>query len=215
MTMKRVLLVLTLAVLCVTGLSAQALEQNKPAVFGVRIGADLNLPSSVNFPEFKMKSFKPGGGVSLGAVVYMPMIQNFYIQPGVSVYYDTFKSDLGVMDDNVDVQSYYDNAYKIGFRIPVLFGYKFNFTETVRMMVYTGPEFNVSFAGHYTGKELPKLTLFEEQRRFDLAWNIGLGFPVNDFMISVDGSFGLTDLYKASPVSYHENRLTVGLTYFF
>ena len=88
------------------------------------------------------------------------------------------------------------------------------------MTVFTGPELNIALKGRAKVPDIQDKEigwdLFSEggQHRFDLAWKVGVGFPIGNFLVSVDGSIGITDL-QSGDVSFRENRASVGLTYYF
>ena len=89
------------------------------------------------------------------------------------------------------------------------------------MNVFTGPQVRYAFAGgtSFKNKEIAEeadeyVNLWNVQRRFDLSWKVGVGMPVNNFQISLEADLGITDLLK-NDMSFRENRVGVGVTYYF
>ena len=112
---------------------------------------------------------------------------------------------------------------KVGIRVPLNFGYFINISDKWALDVYTGPQLSYAFYGHAktNSKDLlpdqQMLDVFKGkygQRRFDLDWNIGLGFPVDHFVISLEADIGITNM-MLNYGSMRENRLSLGISYYF
>ena len=89
------------------------------------------------------------------------------------------------------------------------------------MDVFTGPQLRYALGGETVIKDEKVkedvgdfFDLWSIQRRFDCSWKLGIGFPVKDIFVSVEADFGLTNLLKEH-MSFRENRLGLGLTYYF
>lgn len=199
--------------------SAQSLGELK-SQFGIRLGIDVNIPSKMTNLAGKSDMFKPGAGVSVGGFYNIQLGKRFFLEPGVSFYYDRYSyKDLGIMsnDQIVDTDP---GIGKFGFRIPVVAGYSIGLTETTSLSLFTGPEVSIAVGGKYIYKHPDEhdglgLDMFEENRRVDCAWKIGAGLRVNDFQINLDGAIGMVDIAKSDLQKYHENRITIGASYFF
>ena len=219
--------------------------ENK-AYFGVRAGLDIS--SAVNGDGWY--SNKPGFNV--GAIYHIPLLANFYFEPGLSLYYNTFgtvrtemyESDIPftdpttgqpAVDQNGDV-IYQKYPYQIdgsmrnlGFRVPLVFGFHFDFAEDVKASVYTGPQFNASLMARYhqnavrvPGEETPEFgySLFGTKgfKHFDMQWNFGVGLTYQQYYIGLHGSVGMTrmkDATEALPRALRRNLFTVTLGYNF
>gem|GEM_PF-330578 len=115
---------------------------------GVRGGLDISSPT----PDY----FKNGAGFHLGLVFNMKVVKNFYIEPGASLYYDTWSirpEHLNFTpprnlpkDEFAGLNSSFRN---IGVRIPLMFGYHFDFTPTVNVAIFTGPELSIGLRSRY------------------------------------------------------------------
>lgn len=201
--------------------ASMAADSGKDSYFGIKAGIDLNLPGKWHYDGGSVKMHRHGYGFNLGGVYNAWLGKGFFLEPGVSLYYDSYSYyELYVSNDEGTFTSDKDpRIYKIGVRIPIVVGYEFGITDRYSMNIFTGPELNYSFAGNIVGKnkelwgELTD-TLFDMHRRVDCAWKIGLGFPVNHFMLSIDAAIGMTDLQKGN-ITFRENRLTLAGTYYF
>lgn len=200
--------------------AAYAADTEKNSYFGVKAGFDVNFPTDWHNPSGSIKMFKKGYGFNIGGVYNAWLGKGFYLEPGVSLFYDSYSYDDLFSDAGNGIADQDPSLYKVGIRIPVVAGYEIGISENFSMNVFTGPELNYSFAGKYRFHNREAWgdiedNLFNTQRRIDCAWKVGVGFPFNNFMLSVEGEFGLTDLLKNPDISFRENRLTIGATYYF
>lgn len=223
--MKRFQLLVTIALL-LSGLNLKAYaeeEYTKP-LFGIKAAVDLNLPGKWHGDGGSVKWFRHGFGGTLGGVCNVYLGRGFYLEPGVSLFYDTYSYYGFVIPDGAGNHIESDpSIYKLGLRVPVVFGYEINAGERFAMTVFTGPELSYAFAGNTRLKhknlidDHHLLDLFGKhgyQRRVDCAWKVGIGFPADAWYISLDAAFGLTNLLK-SDMTFRENRLTLGVTRYF
>lgn len=189
-------------------------------MWGIRAAFDINIPGRYHYEGGSADMFHNGYGFTLGAVYNIYLKHNFYIEPGISFFYDTYKYDITLTNSDATYSTANPPCHKLGLRIPVVAGYTFNVNERMSMTVFTGPELNIALKGRAKAHDEHNndigWNLFEEgnQHRVDLAWKIGIGFPIGDFMVSMEGAVGVTDLLRGS-ISFRENRASVGLTYYF
>ena len=207
--MKRFLSIIIIAAAACGLVSAQ--NSFKPIV-GLRAGIDVNMPSNFSGGGTNMKVFNMGVGAEIGAMVRFPLFADMYFEPGLMLVFDQYSTTDS--DGATDL----GNVYKYGFRIPALLGYTIRVMDQALMTIHTGPEFNFAFAGNYSSA--PKgISLFgdsaDSQKRFNCVWNVGIGFPIKNFVFGVDASFGLTDLLKSEMFTFYEYRITPFLTYYF
>ena len=123
--------------------------------FGVRVG--LNVTSAANGGA--MYSNKPG--FEAGAVYNMPLWKNLYFEPGLSIFYnafgtvsyDTYEAPLPLPDGTFTTTErlfQIDGSIRnFGFRIPLTVGYHFDFSEDLKVHVFTGPQLNLSLVARY------------------------------------------------------------------
>lgn len=188
-------------------------------LWGLRAAFDVNVPSKWHYDDGSVKMYKPGCGVTLGGVCNVYLGKGFYLEPGASLYYDTYSYDgivIGGPEPGVPYQED-PGIYKIGLRVPLVAGYVIDVPDRFQMWVYTGPEFSYSFAGKIKInddiEDVPDELFGDWQRRADLAWKVGVGFPYKSVVIGVEGAFGLTDLLKSN-IRARDNRVSIALTYY-
>lgn len=209
-----------LAVVSCPRLAAQDTDDTAP-MWGVRAAFDVNLPGDWHVNGSNVKMYKHGYGGTVGAVCNLYLGKGFYLEPGVSLFYDSYSYDnliIGADSDGNGIATD-PSLYKFGFRVPVVAGYSFDIGRAA-MSVYTGPEVSVALAGKVRVDTFDKddfdLDLFgpNGQNRFALSWKVGIGVPLDSWFVSLDASLGVTDVYR-SDVSFREHRVSVGLTKYF
>lgn len=221
--MKKFLVIVNLLTASVATGSQISAKPTEIVEWGARAAVDLNLPGKWRGDAGSVTMYRPGWGATLGAVCNVWLGRNFFIEPGISVFYDTYSyKDLIITDETGSTVESDPSLYKVGLRIPVVAGYTFVFSDRFAMSFYTGPELSYAFAGktRVKHKELiggTDLELFGDdgaQRRVDCAWKVGVGFPIDDWTISFATAIGMTDLMKTG-VSFRENRCTLSLSRYF
>lgn len=220
--MKKFLLTIAVALIGVTGTSAQDYLLNNPsnhAYFGVRIGGEVTAPGKFTANGESVKFFKNGGGFEAGAIYNVPVVANFYVEPGLKLYYNTYGIDKKIAaSEDIDNGS----IRKFGMRVPVMLGYHFDFIRDIKVYVFTGPELEVGFTADahekVDGKGYSESVYGDDGllNRVDCLWGFGAGVSYQQFYFGVSGSVGMCNMLKdASPVKFHENRATFTLGYNF
>lgn len=210
-----------MALTATTSAADTTADDNGP-MWGVRATFDVNIPGKYHAGGRSISMYKAGCGGSLGAVCNLYLGKRFYFEPGVSLYYDTYSyKDLVLSAETPQVTD--PGLYKFGVRVPLVAGYTIPLRNDLFLSVYTGPELNYSLAGEIRLSDsekslLPDMetSLFGNEwnlRRFDMAWKIGVAFPVWDLTVSIDAAIGVTDLMKGG-TGFRENRCSVGVTYY-
>ncbi len=201
---------------------------------GIRASFDLSVPGDYRIGDSKVKLFDNGPGVSLGFVYNAPLLANLYIEPGLELYYNTAGMDVTVSDDNIlDIAGMkHHSLRKFGMRIPVQFGYHFDFIDMFRFHVFTGPLLNVGFSNdyylttdefsgtdiHVSGSMYNEDNSIFQMNRVDCAWRIGVGFNVQDIFIGLSGDIGTVNLVRNNfdgRLKYRENAFHFTLGYNF
>lgn len=220
--MKRSFLALALSSLI--SIFASAKDEVKPdtrPIFGVKAGFDINIPSDWHTSSGHIDMYEHGYGVTLGAVCNIYLGKSFYLEPGVSLFYDQYVyKDVVLAQGHGELITADPKVNKYGVRVPIVAGFAFAVNDQFSFSLFTGPEFNYVFSGKYS---LPKKYAdyefpsdpFESERRFDCAWKIGVTVPLSYFHIGIDTALGITDLMKSPGISFRENRVTVSVTYYF
>ena len=226
----------TLAVLLMatasTAVSAQSTymfdNPDNREYFGVRVG--LNVTSAANGGA--MYSNKPG--FEAGAVYNMPLWKNLYFEPGLSIFYnafgtvsyDTYEAPLPLPDGTFTTTErlfQIDGSIRnFGFRIPLTVGYHFDFSEDLKVHVFTGPQLNLSLVARYHQDGM--ITPDDEQivggsksifgtggfKHVDLQWTFGVGVTYQRYYMSVGGAVGCTKMKSASSAIISDYALTLG-----
>lgn len=217
------------------------------AYFGARVGIDIS--SAANGGGY----YSNKAGFSAGVVYNIPLWQNLYFEPGLSVFYnpfgttswDSYEVSVPVIGDNglpamgpdgLPLEENREISYQIdgsirnfGFRIPMLVGYHFDFTEDIKVHVYTGPQFNLSLLARYHREAVhvpeaqapaESCSLFGTKgfKHFDMQWNFGVGLTYQVYYVGLSGSWGVTDMKSGTellPRNLHRNLFSINLGYNF
>lgn len=204
---------------------AQSSIFNNPAnkaYFGIRVAGEVTCPSEVSEDGTGISVFKNGGGVEFGGIFNAPVVANFYIEPGLKFYYNTYsmKGDfVGAIDNSSLIKSVITK--KFGMRIPVMAGYHFDFTDDIKVSVFTGPELEIGFSAK---EKVSSRTIDVSNdlygddaalNRVDLLWGMGAGITYQHVYFGVSGSLGMLNMLHDSDFTFHENRVSFTLGYNF
>ena len=216
-------------ILILIALLGSALFSYAQGPWGVRAAFDINIPGRVggfaDIPGVDSKVlgevYRMGYGGTIGVVYDHWLSDIFFLQPGLSLFYDTYSYKNLIIGEDVDKQENDPSLYKLGIRGPIVIGYSYSLVDVLPMRVYTGPELNYAFAGDIRFKNRDLVGddwhLFGkngEQRRFDIAWKIGLAAEFDIATVGVEAAIGVTDLYPGK-LSFRDNRISVSVTRFF
>lgn len=185
--------------------------------FGARIGVDITSTSGAD------DMYNNGAGFTIGAVYNIPLWQNLYFEPGISLFYDTFGMEILSSADPAMPMMLNGSIRNFGMRIPLVAGYNFDFTDNVRIAPFTGPQinFNITAKEHWdeiNGQETPAGgSIFGEYgfKRFDLQWVIGVGVSYKKYYVSLSGGIGLTKARSLSYDNFRRNTVNISLGYNF
>ena len=166
--------------------------------------------------------YTAGLGFSLGGVYSHYFNDNVFLEPSLSIFYDTYGCDFFI-NESMD-RAYSPGIYKVGLRLPVVIGYTFDITDDFALAIFTGPELNYAFAGDYRWKDRSALSdvgdmhLFGKEngmdRRVSFAWKGGIGFPFSDWRVDFEAAVGVSDII-VGPGSVRENRFSLSLLRYF
>ena len=196
--------------------------QDNSVIWGIKASVDAELPSKWHREGGGVTMYRPGYGFTIGGVSNVYLGKNFYFEPGISFAYSQYRYKDVVFSDSEGVIWETDpKIYKWSFQIPLVVGYTIDLSDEYSLNVFTGPQVRYAFAGgiSFKNKEIAEeadeyVNLWNGQRRFDLSWKVGVGIPINNFQISLEADLGITDLLK-NDMSFRENRVGVGVTYYF
>lgn len=226
--MKKMLLAAAAFVAVTTSATAQNRIFNNPdnkAYFGLRLAGEITCPGNISEDGFGIKAFKNGGGVEFGGIYNIPLVANLYLEPGLKLFYNSYSSnDIWEYDDDY-YSSDEDESFsirKFGLRVPVMVGYHFDFTDNVRVSVFTGPELELGLSGNLHWNEdgdSESESIYGEEgsyNRVDLGWGFGAGVNYKKLYIGVSGNVGMLNMFKDSDgVTFRENRVSLTLGYNF
>lgn len=228
---KTIAMLLLGAAFSVPALSAQNYMFDNPenhARFGVRAGLDIS--SAANGGA--MFSNKPG--FSVGAVYEIPVLANFYFEPGLYLFYNTFgtvhlENYSYTVIDSEGNENEFSKLYQVdgtlrdfGFRVPLNFGYHFDFADDLSVGVFTGPQLNLNLVARYhqnevitPGNQIVKSTSVDAFgvggfHHVDLQWNFGVGLVYRNYYMSVGGSVGITNMKSASVIKAGPYEVDLG-----
>lgn len=217
--MKKILVILALAIYA---FSADAQGNSS---WGLKAAFDINIPSKLGgrLNGEKLDMFRTGYGGTIGAVYSHWFSDAVFLEPGLSLFYDTYSyKDLIIEGQNKRDSD--PSLYKLGVRIPLVIGYSYYLLDSMPMRVYTGPEFSYAFAGQIRLKDKSikddfdfSTDLFGKDgfmNPFDCAWKIGVGFDTDFATVSVEAAIGISDVYKDF-LKLRENRVSVSVTHYF
>lgn len=219
--MKRTIIAIAAALGLGSAVSAQNLllenPDNKP-YFGARLGLDVT--STAGAPE---DTYNNGAGFNIGAIYNIPVVKNFYFEPGLSLFYNTFGQEITVLDHAPDDISLIINTSirNFGFRVPFNFGYRFDFTDDMSIYVYTGPVLNLNITAkeHLGGNEIVESYTHSLMgrgfKRADMQWDFGVGYSYNKLYVQVGGGVGVTKVYSSPVESYRRNTFNIAVGYNF
>lgn len=206
-------------------LLAQGSVFNNPAnkaYFGIRAGGEITCPGNVSAANVGVSVFKKGGGIEFGGIYNIPVVANFYIEPGLKLYYNTYSLKdewIKAVQDDVILESL--AVKKFGMRIPVMAGYHFDFIDDIKVSLFTGPELEIGFSAKETvkGHNIESTgSLYGDEggmNRADLLWGVGAGIAFRHIYFGVSGALGMLNMFGDSEVSFRENRVTFSVGYNF
>lgn len=219
--MKRILLCICMVIGVMTA-KGQIIEYgDSNPTWGVRAAFDVNLPGKMHSNIIDDQMFRIGTGGTIGAVCNIYLGHTFYLEPAVSLFYDTF-SYKGLTIAGNDYEESDPGVYKVGFRVPIVVGYSIGINNQLSIAPFTGPELSYAFAGAIKVHDKDRLGdgdfslfgKFGNQRRLDCGWKIGVAFFSGMWSFNIDGTIGLSNL-MSNGAKFHESRGSVSITRYF
>lgn len=213
--MKKILIIIALAIF------AFSAEAQGNGSWGLRAAFDINIPSKLGgrLNGEKLDMFRTGYGGAIGAVYSHWFSDAAFLEPGLSLFYDTYSYKDLIIEGETKRESD-PSLYKLGVRIPLVIGYSYYLFDSMPMRVYTGPELSYALAGQIRIKDkslIDNTNLFGKEgfmNPFDCAWKIGVGFDMDLATVSVEAAIGITDVYK-DHLKLRDNRVSVSVTHYF
>lgn len=223
--MKRIIIIILIYLSCIAVHAEGSYSDMLPSDrnhWTLTVAYDASIPGKWKAPNGSFKMFKRGNGISLGADYMLLLGKNLFFEPGVRFFIDNFRYDnitIGAGNPEEPAKTYDPPVRKIGLRIPLTGGYKFDIFKHGSLFLSTGPEPILGFSTR-TKVDEDQTDIFEEDmyktlmRRFDVAWDIHAAIIIDRFRIDMTGAFGMLDILKTDD-SMHEYRISIGLGYIF
>lgn len=170
----------------------------------VTVTYDASIPGKWKLANGAFGMFKPGSGISVGADYMWLFGKNFFFEPGARFFIDNYRYDnitIGTGTPSEPSKTYDPPVRKIGLRIPLSAGYKFDIFKRGSLFLSTGPEPIIGFSAR-TKVDEDQTEIFEENMyktlmcRFDLAWDIRAAVIIDHFRVDITGAFGMLDVIK-------------------
>lgn len=213
--------------------------------FSIRTAMDLTIPGDFKYSgitnDYPVSILTSAPGISIGAFYNAPIVANFYVEPGLELYYNTTGIDVNALGED-EVSSNLINhksTRKFGMRVPVTLGYHFDFIRNGSVSLFVGPVLDVAFSNdyyittkkgfgdslHLTGSLFNSIlgSFGAKMQRVGLGLRTGIGFNFcRNFYFGLSGDIGLLNMIKMPDrtksqmkISYHENRFMVSIGYSF
>lgn len=210
-----------IAILLSAVLSALCFQARGEGLWGAKASFDINCPGKLRVGDTSVDSYRTGLGLSLGGVYTHYITDALFVEPSLSIFYDTYAHDQIVLNEGATPIND-PTVVKVGLRLPVVVGWTFDITDDFALSLFMGPELNYAFAGGYrfkdqSVKETIDWPLFGkdgEQRRVSASWKGGVAFPFSDWRVDLEVAVGMTDLHPSVP-SFKENRVSLSLLHYF
>lgn len=208
--MKKLILLFMLVVISLIANAQFNIDNpNNRAYFGARLSLDIsNLSTN---PDM----YSAGAGFSVGAIYQVPIFMNLYVEPGLSLYYNTYGADIDTY-----LVSTSSKVKNFGIKIPINVGYHIDF-EKFNIGVFTGPALRIGFlCEEHTKEKIDNHTIKSEfnlysglYNRCDLAWAVGANVNFKQYYFGISGDFGLTRQIKGVKSSVNTCQFTLGYNF--
>lgn len=216
MKKRLIIVVALLSILTVSQVSAQTRV-------GVKAGANFSMMTSTVFDT--KQDLGTHVGFHVGFTSEIPLIANLYFNPGLYFSSKGYKTSLSLLGSTVKSSF---NPYFI--EIPLHIMFKLPISNSA-IFGYVGPYFSYGIAGNIITKtQIPgfdertdknKINFGSESgdhmEPFDMGLDIGVGFEVNKFQVSLQYALGFLNLVPSRPENstMKMNVLSVSAAYLF
>lgn len=193
--------------------------------WGARLSLNKALPASVNICDIKYDTyqyfdfFDPGYGVSIGGIFHLPIVANFYFEPGLSFNFSRFHINTNAfIGDNKELLENggilkKNSVIYTSVKLPLVLGYHFDLFKDFNVSLFMGPVINSTFSMKAkikietgSGVKETETSLFKPYqsndddylRRFYAQWRIGASFNYRQFMIGINFDGDISNMLKVS-----------------
>lgn len=195
---------------------AQGLLNNPDnhAYLGLRASLDISAPSGQDFLGFK-DMFGNSAGFSVGAIYNIPVFMNLYVEPGLSLYYNTMAQNPQNVPTEDGLEHLNNGSLRMfGARIPVMVGYRFDLLSSFSLYVFTGPRFSYNFSGRWHQKLEGSRSESEDMyggdgvfHRFDAQWQFGVGASFGRLYVGFSGNVGMSQMTKKLDIEHLKTEM--------
>lgn len=211
---KIALTILAAATLSLTAAAQSSMlsnDDNRP-YWGVRVGIDISSTAGEIIDQYSNSA-----GFTLSGIYNVPVWQNLYFEPGLTLYYDTFGMTLISQDPHTRAATDINGSIRnIGLRVPLNFGYRFDFTDNMSLSLYTGPQLNVNFDASMHVNDNSQGLMDKGFKRVDLQWGFGGSMQFfHSYYISISGGVGITKAFSTKYDEFRRNTVNLSLGYNF
>lgn len=176
-------------------------QVQKKATWGLRLG--LNVASLTGMDATLYNNTSPKIGFNVGIMTDIRLHKFVGMQTGLYYSWQGVKGEGRYT--NRDTYSETVNLHY--FRIPVLFGFRYDFKTRVhtQLQINTGPYLAIGFLGKWKDKSGSKESegdIFDADSggydfsRFDAGWDVSAGFVVKKFYLGISYDFGFVNMAK-------------------
>lgn len=185
---------------------------------GVRLSIDASLPGDVSTGDgyTKVKMYENGPGFSFGAVYRFDLMGSLYIEPGLSLYYNTYSVNKSYILEEInndwvpsmpEIELTKRSLRMFGLRVPVTVGYRLPLAPSFNLDLFTGPMFDFGMSADlHWGYKYDKYDLsysasqYGSDRplnRFNCYWNFGAGVTfAHHYSLSLQYDLGMCNRAK-------------------
>lgn len=213
--MKKTAIALAMAIASISfTASAQAYLVNNPTnrpYWGLRVGVDISSTAGEIIDQYSNAV-----GLTLGGVYNIPVWQNMYFEPGLTLYFDTFGMTVIAPDARSHAVDTDASIRNIGFRVPLNLGYRFDFTDDISLSLFTGPQVNFNLSGNMHVGDYSHDLMGHGFKRVDLQWGFGGSMQFfHSYYISISGGIGMTKAYQTNLDQFRRDTVNLSLGYNF
>ena len=187
-------------------------KATQPITFGARAG--------VNFASLGGDTEELDGrtAFNVGVSVDIPILESFYVQSGL--YY----TQKGAKREESDYDEYEKTTISPSYlEIPILASYRYNFSENSQLQFNVGPYLAYGVggkvkeeSGNERNERVQKADYFGNlAKRFDLGWQVGLGYTYKHIYAGFAYESSLTDISDIDGVTLRNNNFMIQLGYNF
>lgn len=186
--------------------------------FSIKAGPNFSTVSYKNSGEQYPTVFTTNMGFNLGGIAEIELSNHLLFETGVVLnsrgYIDSYGADY--KDITIKFNPYY-------LDLPVYLKYRFG-SKTLKPFILAGGYFALGIAGKTTTKTIENGVAYQSKssiiwgpdiRRYDAGLNLGLGLEYKNFVLSVNGLYGLINIYGNESTAYRNELFSISIGYQF